>query len=115
MERRFIQGLKKLTDKTDVSWKGSLFVTIAYRWSNEQDHSYPVGAYRTLDSAINNANKEVQKRGGKYGCKVYATQHVNKFKEDRLVEIYEIESPYKGKAGKKLSMAFSKKINDIEL
>jgi hypothetical protein len=102
MERRFIQGLKKLTDKTDVFWKGALFITIAYRWSNEQNHSYPVGAYKTLDSAINNANKEVCERGGKYGCKVYATQHTNKFKDDRLVEIYEIESPYKGIAEKKV-------------
>jgi hypothetical protein len=102
MERRFIQGLKKLTDKTDVFWKGALFITVAYRWSNEQDHSYPVGAYKTLDSAINNAHKEVCERGGKYGCKVYATQHTNKFKDDRLVEIYEIESPYKGRAGKKV-------------
>lgn len=102
MERRFMQGLKKLTDKTDVFWKGALFITVAYRWSNEQDHSYPVGAYKTLDSAINNAHKEVCERGGKYGCKVYATQHTNKFKDDRLVEIYEIESPYKGRAGKKV-------------
>ena len=102
MERRFIQGLKKLTDKTDIFWKGALFITVAYRWSNEQDHGYPVGAYRILDSAINNAHKEVCERGGKYGCKVYATQHTNKFKDDRLVEIYEIESPYKGRAGKKV-------------
>jgi len=101
MERRFIQGLKKLTDKTDVFWKGSLFITVAYRWSDEQDHSYPVGAYKTLESAINNANKEVCERGGKYGCKVFATQHTNKFKNDRLVEIYEIPSQYKDKAGKK--------------
>jgi hypothetical protein len=96
MKRRFIHGLKKLTDRPDVFWKGSLFITVAYRWSSEQGHSYPVGAYRTLDSAINNAHKEVCERGGKYGCKVYATQHTNKFKEDRLVEIYEIASPYKG-------------------
>lgn len=101
MERRFIQGLKKLTDRTDVSFKGSLFVVMANRWSNKADHSYCVGAYKILDSAINNAHNEVCNRGGKYGCIVYATQHMNKFKDDRLVEIYEIESPYKGRAGRK--------------
>jgi len=103
IKRKYIIGLKKLTYKPDVNWKkGTLFVVIAERWSSPGNHSYPVGAYKTLDSAINNANKEVCERGGKYGCIVYATQHTNKFKEDRLVEIYEIESPYKGMAGKKV-------------
>jgi hypothetical protein len=103
IKRKHIIGLKKLTDKPDVYWKkGTLFVVIADRWSSPENHSYPVGAYLGLETAIGNANKEVCERGGKYGCKVYATQHTNKFKEDRLVEIYEIESPYKGMAGKKV-------------
>lgn len=101
MKRRFIQGLKKLTDKPDIFWKGSLYVVMANRWSNEADHSYCVGIYKTLDSAVNNAHHEVCDRGGKYGCIIYATQYTNKFKDSRLVGIYEIASPYKGSARRK--------------
>ena len=98
---KYITGLKKLTDKPYSHWKkGTLFVVIANRWSDPENHSYPVGAYLGLITAIGNANKEVCKRAGKYGCIVYATQQTNKFKDDRLVPIYEIESPYKGKVGK---------------
>lgn len=103
-KRRFISWLVKLTELPDNSFKkGTLYVVIAHRWSNSENHSYPVGAYITLSSAINNAHKEVCSRGGKYGCIIYATQHTNRFKEDRLVEIYEIESPYKNKVNTKRS------------
>jgi|SRR3990167_2518559 len=103
IKRRFVTGLKKLSDKPDNYFKkGTLYVVVADRWSSPENHSYPVGAYRTLDCAISNAHKEVCSRGGKYGCMIYATQHTNKIIEDRLIEIYEIESPYKGRAGKKV-------------
>lgn len=95
-KRKYINGLIKISDKPDVFWKkGTIFIVIANRFSNPETHSYPVGAYLGLETAISNANKEVCNRGGKYGCVIYATQHTNKFKDERLVEIYEIESPYK--------------------
>jgi hypothetical protein len=100
-KKTIYKRIKKI--KPDNYWiKGTLYVVIANRWSSPKNHSYPVGAYRTLDCAIHNANKEVCERGGKYGCIIYATQHTNKTKSDRLVEIYEIESPYKGMVGKVL-------------
>lgn len=101
MSRRFIQGLKKLTDKPDAYWKGRLFLVIAERWSSPENHSYPIGVYKTLSSAVNNANKEMCFRGGKYGCVIYATRHPNNSNSDSLIKIYEIESPYKGRVGKK--------------
>lgn len=98
MERKFISGLVKLTNIPDNHWKkGTLFLVIANRWGNSERHSYPVGVYRTLDCAVSNAHKEACYRGGKYGLIIYATQHTNKYKTENLIDIYELESPYKNK------------------
>lgn len=102
-KRKYINGFKKLTDKTDVSFKGSIYIIMAYRWSDINDHNYIVGVYKTLESAISNAHHEARERGGKYGCIIYATQRTNKHVTERMVAIYEIESPYKGRAGKNLN------------
>lgn len=102
IKRPFISGLKKLTELPDNFFKkGTLYVVVAHRWSNTQDHTYLVAAYSTLDSALGAGWKECCERGGKYGVIINATQHTNKFKEDKYLPIYEIESPYKGRAGKK--------------
>jgi hypothetical protein len=67
---------------------------MAERWSDRFNHVYPVGSYATLEAAMHNANKEVSWRGGKYGARIYVTRHPNQHMPDRLLEIYEIRSPY---------------------
>lgn len=98
--KRSIPGLVKLTRRPDNHWpRGTLYVVIAERWSSTDAHSYPVGAYMSLGSALHNANRVCNERGGKYGCRVYATRHPNHRRRARLVPVYVVQSPYLGRAG----------------
>lgn len=47
------------------------YVVIAYRWNNDENHSYLVGAVPDKKTAIDIAEKEADDRGGKYGVRVY--------------------------------------------
>lgn len=91
---RSIPYLHKLTDAPDSHLKGGIFTVVAERWGDRYNHCYLVGSYKTLQSALHNANKEAAYRGGKYGCRIYCTRHPNQHEQDRMVEIYEIRSPY---------------------
>jgi hypothetical protein len=104
--KRSIPDLHKLTEEHDRRWaKGCIFTVIAERWSDRYSHTYPVGSYLTLSSALHNANKEVSWRGGKYGCRIYATRHPNQYKSERVVEIYEVRSPYYGRVKRSPNVA----------
>lgn len=51
--------------------KGSeIFVVIAYRWGERENHSYTVGVFNRLDQARSCANSHTEYRGGKYACTV---------------------------------------------
>lgn len=50
------------------------YVVTAYRWGLRDAHSYVVGAYPTLDAAMQVARDHVEYRGGKYGCEVMCCQ-----------------------------------------
>ena len=96
MAKRSIPDLHKLSDRPDKHWNGCLFTVVAERWGDRDNHCYPVGSYKTLESALHNANKEVWFRGGKYGTRIYANRHPNQHRT-RLVEVYEVRSPYFGR------------------
>jgi len=48
-----------------------VFVVIAYRWGNVENHSYLVAVCDSQFIAQRYADNETASRGGKYGCKVY--------------------------------------------
>lgn len=48
-----------------------IYVVIAYRWGDCENHSYLVGTTFRKDNAIKMAQKENEYRGGKYTCTVY--------------------------------------------
>lgn len=47
-----------------------IFIVIAYRWGENENHSYTLGAFRRLDEARKCANSHTEYRGGKYACVV---------------------------------------------
>ena len=47
-----------------------IYVVIAYRWGNNSDHSYTLGAFNKKDAAIKCADSHTEYRGCKYGCTV---------------------------------------------
>lgn len=53
--------------------KPVIYVIIAYRWNNQENHSYLVGCNTKKSKAIEMAEKEADYRGGKYSCWVYET------------------------------------------
>lgn len=77
--------------------KDKLYLVMAYRYGCREGHIYPVGVYKSEDSAMHNAGKEAYLRGGKYAIKVFETRHPNKSKPERLTLIHEIKSPYENK------------------
>ena len=50
-----------------------IYVVMAYRWNNQENHSYLVGCNTKKAKAIEIAEKEADYRGGKYSCWVYET------------------------------------------
>jgi len=50
-----------------------ILVVTAYRWGDQESHSYVVGAYLNYGSAAYAADVEKTWRGGKYECKI--TEH----------------------------------------
>ena len=51
-----------------------IFVVTMYRWGSTENHSYLLGTFRSLDHAIDQANNEIESRGGKYEAVVYNTK-----------------------------------------
>lgn len=74
--------------------KTEIYVVIAYRWGNSENHSYTVGIFDDKTKAIDCANSHTQYRGGKYACSVEMCI-MNEFDNDAdnySVEIYKTSS-----------------------
>lgn len=56
-----------------ISRTTKIYVVIAYRWGDENNHSYLVGVTPRKHCAIDMAQKENDYRGGKYTCTIYET------------------------------------------
>lgn len=67
-----------------------IFVVIAYRWGNRDDHSYTVGAFTSEKKAIESANSHAAYRGGKYVCVVEKTvlDHFDNDDDDYTEDVY---------------------------
>ena len=71
-----------------------IYVVIAYRWGNNSDHSYTLGAFNKKDAAIKCADSHTEYRGGKYGCVVEQCL-INQFdndSDDYTKEVYRTKS-----------------------
>ena len=71
-----------------------IYVVIAYRWGNNSDHSYTLGAFNKKDAAIKCADSHTEYRGGKYGC-VVEQCIINQFdndSDDYTKEVYRTKS-----------------------
>lgn len=49
----------------------TVYNVIAYRYGDNEKHSYPVGVFDTITDAQDAASAEVESRGGKYDCFIY--------------------------------------------
>jgi hypothetical protein len=47
-----------------------VFVVTAYRWGSNENHSYVVGVYSTMERAKKAGDLEESYRGGKYSCHI---------------------------------------------
>lgn len=91
MKRRFISNFIKETELPDRCWKKDCsFLVIMNRWGSSENHTYPLGVYKTLDTAVFNAHKEVQQRGGKYSAQIWVNKHKIGDTHRRMTLIYSI-------------------------
>lgn len=91
MKRRFISNFIQETEFPDTCWKKDCsFLVLMNRWGDTENHTYPLGVYKTLDTAVFNSNKEVQKRGGKYSAQIWVNKHKVGDTHRRLTLIYSI-------------------------
>ena len=65
------------------------YVLIGYRYGDKEKHSYVIGIYAGIDTAIEKAEEETILRGGKYSVVIYAQR------EDTgdVEEVYETKIP----------------------
>lgn len=59
-----------------------IYIVIAYRWNQYNNHSYLVGCNKKKQKAIEIAEKEVNYRGGKYSCWVYECKEDYEWNEE---------------------------------
>lgn len=71
-----------------------MFVVIAYRWGSNENHSYTVGVFSTVEKATDCAEKEANYRGGKYACVVEKCKldFYNDDSSDLINEVYRAKS-----------------------
>ena len=65
-----------------------IFIVTAYRWGNKECHSYVLGAFDNKETAIEQAIKEKEWRGGKYDCEVVCME----LNESLQYKNYEVRS-----------------------
>lgn len=76
------------------------WVVTAYKWGCRDNHSYIVGIYSTESVAKDACEKEVEYRGGKYGCEAIQLPLLTEWREDITpLGWHYVESPYVGMAG----------------
>lgn len=80
-------------------WKGKSLLVMAHKYSCREGHIYPVGIYKSPEACARCVDRIMYDRGGRYGVIVYVSLPNEPHNDDdkRLVEIYRIDSPYKGK------------------
>lgn len=47
-----------------------VYTVHAYRWGDQEEHSYTVGVYSTKALSLKSAGNEHTHRGGKYECEI---------------------------------------------
>ncbi len=71
-----------------------IYVVIAYRWGENSNHSYTLGAFNKKHAAIKCADSHTEYRGGKYACVVEQCV-INEFDDDAdgyTKEVYRTKS-----------------------
>lgn len=74
--------------------KDEVYVVIAYRWGQRENHSYTLGVFNQEDTAIKCADSHTEYRAGKYACVVEKCV-MNEFQNDSdqyMTEIYRTKS-----------------------
>lgn len=69
-----------------------IFIVTAYRWGNKECHSYVLGAFDNKETAIEQAIKEKEWRGGKYDCEVVCMELNESLQYKNYEVVYKI--PY---------------------
>lgn len=71
-----------------------MYVVTAYRWGDDESHSYLMGVFKKEGEAIKVANSHCNYRGGKYAC-VIEEVPLNHYSEDdheHSKEVYRAKS-----------------------
>lgn len=68
----------------------NIYIVTAYRWGSRDDHSYPIGAFNDLNTAIAAADSHTIYRGGKYYCEVdtVVENHYKDEDDDHSTTVY---------------------------
>lgn len=80
--------------KTDIKKPNYIYVVTAYRWGEQSNHSYLLGAFQKKHKAMMVADEHCAYRGGKYAC-VVEQCIINEFdneKDEYSKEIYRAKS-----------------------
>lgn len=70
-----------------------IFIVTAYRWGNKECHSYVLGAFDNKETAIEQAIKEKEWRGGKYDCEVICMELNESLQYKNYEVVYKIPYP----------------------
>ena len=74
--------------------KKEVYVVIAYKWGDNENHSYTVGVFDSKHKAIKCADSHRDYRGGKYACDVESLL-LNEFdneSDDYVKDVYRAKS-----------------------
>lgn len=71
-----------------------MYVSIAYRWGESNNHHYILGAGDDLPRLQEQAENEVQNRGGKYSVVIYKVDPPNDEGEQHYDQVAFYEPPY---------------------
>jgi len=71
-----------------------MFVVIAYRWGNRENHSYTLGCFDNIEDAKSCADSHASYRAAKYGCVVEkcVLNHFDDDSDDYTEEVYRTRS-----------------------
>jgi hypothetical protein len=81
---------KKLKLKKTYMLERRLFFVVLYRWGDDNNHSYPVGAFDTEAEAVIVAEWAISQRGGKYDAEIYETfvnEEIHKYRTIRADDV----------------------------
>ncbi len=109
----FLKELSKII--RDNNYKGKSLLIMAHKYSCSDGHIYPVGIYKSVESACRCMSRVMNERCGRYGVFVYVSLPNEPTNDDdkRLKLIYEVESVYKHKL-KSYSQTREKQVKQIK-